>query len=284
MILLWGLEEDAPMGYVARELRELDARFTLFDQRDSRRIDLRQVGAMYARPYSAEQLIGNAHDCAGLRHARRVEQRLWTWAELGPATVVNRASAMAPNQSKPFQSLAIRAAGFRVPETLVTTSPAAARAFWRKHRDVIYKSVSGVRSRVSRLHVEHLERLSNVTWCPTQFQVYVPGREHRVHVVGDDVFACEIVSAADDYRYTDGRVELLPARIPADVAERCVRLAAAQQLLVAGLDLRLTPDGEWYCFEVNPSPGFAYYESASGRIASAIARLLMRADGAMSNR
>jgi glutathione synthase/RimK-type ligase-like ATP-grasp enzyme len=225
---------------------------------------------MYARPFSAHQLTP-----ADPRHAQHVERALWTWAELTPATVVNRASAMAPNQSKPFQSLSIRRAGFRVPATLITTSPRAARAFWRKHGEVIYKSLSGVRSRVARLRAEHVQRLASVVWCPTQFQEYVPGREHRVHVVGDRVFACEIISDADDYRYTDTPVELRPCALPSDVADRCRRLVADQQLLVAGIDLRRTPGGEWYCFEVNPSPGFPYYERASGPISEAIAHLLM---------
>jgi len=46
-------------------------------------------------------------------------------------------------------------------------------------------------------------------------------------------------------------------------------------LAVAGIDLRRTPDGQWFCFEVNPSPGFIYYEQATGQpMAEAIARLL----------
>jgi D-alanine-D-alanine ligase-like ATP-grasp enzyme len=50
-------------------------------------------------------------------------------------------------------------------------------------------------------------------------------------------------------------------------------------LLVAGIDLRRTPAGEWYCFEVNPSPAFTFYQDASRPpIAEAIARLLASAD------
>jgi ABC-type amino acid transport system permease subunit len=52
-------------------------------------------------------------------------------------------------------------------------------------------------------------------------------------------------------------------------------LAAALGLAFAGIDLRLTPEGEWYCFEANPSPAFTYYEAASGQpIADAVAALL----------
>jgi glutathione synthase/RimK-type ligase-like ATP-grasp enzyme len=40
-------------------------------------------------------------------------------------------------------------------------------------------------------------------------------------------------------------------------------------LLIAGIDLKEAPDGEYYCFEVNPSPGFAYYEQHTGQPISA---------------
>jgi D-alanine-D-alanine ligase-like ATP-grasp enzyme len=49
-------------------------------------------------------------------------------------------------------------------------------------------------------------------------------------------------------------------------------------LLVAGIDLRRTPDGRWSCFEVNPSPGFTYYQDKTGHpIDQAIAELLLSA-------
>jgi glutathione synthase/RimK-type ligase-like ATP-grasp enzyme len=44
----------------------------------------------------------------------------------------------------------------------------------------------------------------------------------------------------------------------------------------AGIDLRRRGgDGAWVCFEVNPSPGFSFYESRTGQpIARAVARYL----------
>jgi glutathione synthase/RimK-type ligase-like ATP-grasp enzyme len=183
---------------------------------------------------------------------------------------------MASNSSKPYQAQRIRGHGFAVPDTLVTTDPAAADAFWQRHGEIIYKSVSGTRSRVARLRPEDVPRLQDVSWCPTQFQEYVPGREHRVHVVGGDVFACEVLSEADDYRYAPANeVTLRACDLPVDVAARCRHLAADLSLPVAGIDLRLGPGGLWYCFEVNPMPAFSCYESAAARpISAAVARLL----------
>jgi hypothetical protein len=300
MILFWGLPGDTPLAAVANVLTRKRLRSVFLDQRDSldwsldlnvgdsvsgclrngrQSLDLAEVKAAYLRPYDARQLFESPGEAPALAHASTLGDALLAWADITPAKVVNRPWAMAPNNSKPYQSQQIRSLGFSVPDTLITTDPDAARQFWEKHGTVIYKSVSSVRSIVSRLSSGHSGRLENVRWCPTQFQQYIAGTDYRVHVVGERVFPCEIVSQADDYRYasrTGCRAKIRAARLPADVAERCRRLATGVNLPVAGIDLRVTAEGEWYCFEVNPSPGFTYYQDETGQpIAEAIAQYLL---------
>lgn len=303
MILLWGLPGDDPLDAVVAALTVRGAAFTLLDQRralDQRielelgptlggavwsgadRIALGAVRALYTRVYDLREQPWIA--AAGPRayaRIRELETAMWSWADDAEARVVNRPSAMASNGSKPYQAALIANAGFFVPETLITTDPDAAAAFWEQHRDVIYKSVSGVRSQVSRLRAEHRARLVDVASCPTQFQVWVPGRDHRVHVVGDEVFGVEVISDADDYRYASAgghSCELRAAMLPYEVAERARAVAAALDLPVAGLDLRRTPEGRWFCFEVNPSPCFTFYERNTGQpIAAALASYLAAA-------
>lgn len=303
MILLWGLPGDEPLGALLGQLERRGARFVLLDQRQAleqrieldigpalggtiwcgeQRIELGEIEAAYARVYDTRQIPALAHaDEAALVRVRELETTLWSWLDEAPGRVVNRPSCMDSNSSKPYQAALIAACGFQVPETLITTDPDAALAFWERHGDVIYKSVSGVRSIVARLGPEHRERLADVVWCPTQFQAYVPGVDVRVHVVGDEVFPCEIVSDAVDYRYARRQGKSTRMRgctLPPDVADRCVHTAAALGLPLAGLDLRRTPEGAWYCFEVNPSPCFTYYEPHSDLpIAAALAAYL---DGA----
>ena len=194
------------------------------------------------------------------------------------ATVVNRPSAGVSNGSKPFQLKLIAGAGFSVPETLVTTDPDAARAFLAEHGRVVYKSISGVRSIVSALEAGDGDRLERVASGPVQLQRWVAGRDVRVHVVGDRCFATAIDSSADDYRYgaREGIDPTLTAiDIPGALQERLVALTRRLGLLVSGIDLRVTGSGEWFCFEVNPSPGFTFYEDATGQpIGDAIADLL----------
>jgi glutathione synthase/RimK-type ligase-like ATP-grasp enzyme len=202
------------------------------------------------------------------------------WYEVAPARVVNRSGPMASNASKPFQAQLIRAHGFSVPETIVTNDPDEVRHFVRRHGRVVYKSISGVRSVVTLLDEAATHRLGDIRWCPVQFQSYVGGTNFRVHVVDREVIATAIVTDATDYRYASRAGAdpplLEPVDLPGDLAERCVSLTRALGLAVGGVDLKRAADGQWYCFEVNPSPAFSYYEEHTGQpIARAIARYLV---------
>jgi glutathione synthase/RimK-type ligase-like ATP-grasp enzyme len=143
---------------------------------------------------------------------------------------------------------------------------------------VVYKSLSGIRSIVRRLEPRHLERLPLLRHGPAQFQAFIPGVDVRVHTVGGRVFASRIHSEAVDYRYgaREGhQIAMEPTILPDAVAGACLDLARRLDLLLAGIDLKETPDGDYYCFEVNPSPGFLYYErEARQPISVALADLL----------
>jgi hypothetical protein len=88
----------------------------------------------------------------------------------------------------------------------------------------------------------------------------------------------QIASDADDYRYAGRAGHSIDIRAFAsepELADRCCRLTAKLGLVVAGISLRRTPEGRWFCCEVSPSPGFAVYQQATGgRVAEAIADLL----------
>jgi glutathione synthase/RimK-type ligase-like ATP-grasp enzyme len=298
MILLWGLPQDEPLRLVRNALAQEDASFVFLNQADlldthveleysptvtgilsvgGREYRLESIRAIYLRPYDFSEfpdlscLDANSPQW---RHAFAVEDALWGFAELAEAVVVNRPSAMQSNSSKPYQCCLIEAHGFKVPETLITTDASAARRFHHQHREVVYKSISSQRSIVNRLGDEHESRMADLRWCPTQFQCWVPGVDHRVHVVDEQVFTTRVLSDAVDYRYGFARME--PCQVPDDVAERCLSMARGLGLRLAGIDLRRTAEGEWVCFEVNPSPAYSCYEFPDRRISLAVARLLMR--------
>lgn len=304
MILLWGALTDTPLKMVHDQLCALHARVLLLDQRTvldteldisidaglhgrirtaGEEWNLEEVTAAYVRPPDprSEPAVRQAGEGSLVwQHALALDDALNGWLELTDALVVHRGSAMAANNCKPLQAMQIRSFGFETPDTLIATDADAVQAFWAEHGAVIYKSISGIRSIVARLTEAHMQRMDDLGWCPTQFQQYVPGTDYRVHVVGEKVFACRIECEADDYRYASRQelpIAITACTVPPECAERCRLLAASMDLTLAGIDLRLTPEGRWFCFEVNPSPAFSYYQSAAGQpIAAAVACLLMQ--------
>lgn len=238
---------------------------------------LADVRGVYQRPFGAGASCQGLDDIE-LACAVRAEHALRMWTEVTSARVCNRLSAMGSNGSKPYQAQLI-APYFAVPTTIVTNDPDEVVRFRAAHGRVVYKSCSGVRSIVTELDDEAMDRLERIRWCPTQFQAKAEGLDVRVHVVGADVFATAAAADTVDYRYASRQgseaAELSAYRLPDDVAARCVALAAALGLPLAGIDLKFTPDGDVVCFEANPSPGFTYFEEETGQpIAEAIARYL----------
>lgn len=297
MILLWGIEEDTPMDLVRTRLDDVRSPYLFLNQADvldleveiqygpkpsgwlqlhGTKYDLAELTSFYLRPYDFREFpdfAGLAPDSAEWRHAIRCEDILCGYAEVSPALVVNRPSTMLSNNSKPYQCRIIEQFGFRIPRTLLTTDAAAVRQFSTECRDVVYKSISGQRSIVQRFRPSDEARLQDIRWCPTQFQEWIPGDDYRVHVVGQHTFTTRVQSAETDYRY--GAAVYQPAELPPAVSRRSIAAAAHMGLQIAGMDLRRTPDGEWYCFEVNPCPAYSCYELTAGQpISGALAGLL----------
>lgn len=294
MILLVGPANDAPLRAVGAALREMGADYICLGddvqivkpwtpdgeavlQVSGREIALEEVKSAYLRPFALP---------LDYSKSRGAMETLLAWADCSTARIVNRPSASLPNTSKPLQCEWIRKFGLKVPETLVTTDPAAAREFALRHGEVVYKSTSGERSIVRRLSQERYEQLSDVANCPTQFQQYIPGDEVRVHVIGETVEALEVRSDCDDYRYASrngGQTQAERIELDAATAESLRAMVKKMGLLLAGVDLRRTPAGDIYCLEVNPSPGFTYYEQLAGiRLAGKIAGLLVESINACS--
>lgn len=261
-VALWGLPGDEPLEAVRLELSRRSVPHVLLDQRDLHQpVELDAIGALFVR----------------ICDRTPVAPDLFAWADVAEGFVMNRPSAMWSNWTKPLQTELIRSHGFAVPATLVTTTPDDAREFAARFAHVVYKAVSGHRSVVSRLDAEDLQSIEDVTTCATQFQEYIAGVDWRVHVVGDEIHACEIRCEADDYRaahVAGERVEFASATLPQPIATRCLTLARELGVSLAGIDLRRTESDTWYCFEVNTAPGFTYFEPVAQPIAAAVAQLL----------
>ena len=304
MILLCGIPTESPLALVREALDDMRAPYVFLNQRQfsvmkavleisdgqasgklqvngdsyaledftaifSRMMDYRLLPELKNKPDNSPEHL----------FCHNLLDTLTRWAEIAPARVVNRVAAMGSNFSKPFQAQLISQYGFEVPETLITNDPELVREFRARHQKIIYKSISGIRSIVQTFSDDDLERLENIRWCPTQFQAFVEGTNVRVHTVGNKVFPIAISTDATDYRYAQrqsgNHAELREVELSDELAEMCVNLAEGLGLAFAGIDLKITPDHRVYCFEVNPSPAFSYYEANTGQpIARAVAGYL----------
>jgi hypothetical protein len=296
VILFAGIPSETPLALAIAAAERRCLPHVVLNQRQSAHVDLSMAWAEAG--LDGALWIGDAHyplDCFTGIYARAIEAaalpelrprgrrdpdepaRVRTQVltelfndllDIHPARVANRPSAMGSNLSKPYQAQLVQAAGLLTPETLITNDAQAVRAFHAAQRRIVYKSVSAVRSIVREWSPAIGPDLAAVARLPTQFQAFVPGVNIRVHVVGDRLFATEIVSEAIDYRYgeRDGLdTAMVPAEIPQAIADACLRLTADLGLMLSGIDLKRTPRGEWYCFEVNPSPAYSYFEELGGQ-------------------
>lgn len=295
MILLAGIPTEPPLELAIASAEAANIKYVVLNQRAFRHddIELRLVGGhcegiltvgmqsfpldaftgIYTRmtdPQSLPELQTHPRrllDVAAPQRANIWNETFNAWLELAPQRVANRNSATLSNFSKPYQAQKIRAAGFQVPETLVTNDPEEVRNFQKQHRRIIYKSTSSIRSIVRVLDDEAMKNLDRITFLPTQFQACIYGDDVRVHVVDQHIFAARIKSEAIDYRYAgrDGLdVDMTIHELPEEIAQRCIDLSRALNLPFCGIDFKRTSGGNYICFEVNPSPAYSYYQEQTG--------------------
>jgi hypothetical protein len=234
-----------------------------------REVDLSDVSGAVVRlnpqpkPPVTLEGIPEEHVTAVLAPERRAG--LQHLLDVVPFPVANRPSCGRSNAAKPTHMRRLAAAGFSVPEWIVTNDVTCARWFassWPV--GAVVKAASGLRSHVRRWTPETAAAFAAGT-APHVIQRYAPGSDVRVHVVGDAVFSTRVHSDATDYRFDDSDVRYGPCDVPAEIAALSVAHARDEGLLIAGLDFRTDDHDRWWCLEMNPVPTFLPYEAATGQ-------------------
>ena len=191
---------------------------------------------------------------------------------------------------KPWQLETARDVGLAIPDTLMTTDPEKVRAFWESRRgEVIYKPfLQTFHSwrETRQLKREELALLDSVRLAPVIFQSLVPGAaDLRVTIIGDEIFPAAVDIDKMEYKL-DVRLNQQAYerhQLPADVGAKLLELMRRLGLEYGAIDLRLTPDGEYVFFEVNPAGQFLFVEHACGLPISAAlaARLAAGREGSV---
>jgi glutathione synthase/RimK-type ligase-like ATP-grasp enzyme len=255
-----------------------------------RHVDLGHFGAVWwrrLRPSEiSDQMLRTSHRQFAANESYEALTGLWQTMD---ANWINAPLLDLAAQRKAYQLKVAQKVGIRIPATLMTNHPDEARKFAdaKGYRGVVYKSFSSTEAewRETRLLKENeLTLLDHVQHSPVIFQHYVEANyDLRIIAVGGHLFPAAIYSQEAAYP-VDCRVDIGSARIesiilPQEVSLKLKWLMEALGLSYGAIDMRLTPQGEYVFFEINPAGQFMYIEAATGQpIAQAIANELVRID------
>ena len=202
-----------------------------------------------------------------------------------PAKWLSSPSSVYVAENKLLQLKIAQQIGFKIPETLITTSKNLLKEFYENHNgNIVLKPISQTRvsyndnaafiftSRVTQAHIEKLEAL-DLTPCIFQENIS-KDYEIRVTVIGENIFAAAVDSQSHDETKDDWRRKPLDFRLielPPNISNMCIRLLKDLNLEFGAIDLIKTPKNEYYFLEINPNGQWVWIENQTGhKISDAI--------------
>lgn len=257
------------------------------------------------------ELIVMSEWLSGLRNLYYLTQRRF-W--------VNPLDAELPVSARLYQMHVAQQLGLEIPPTLATTDRREFAEFvarfpngaaGKRLGELVFLRTEPKRRGPRRqvLFTRHLtrseltaEQLRAVSLCPCHLEEYVEkATELRVYLVGDRLYAAEILSQSDpetavDWRkypertMPDGTKEIdrvrwrcRPTELSASLRSKLLKLGSRLRLRYSAMDLIKTPDGRIVFLEANYGGVYAWIEEFTGlRISAGIADMLAQHDRAVA--
>lgn len=246
-----------------------------------RRVDLSAVRSVWYRRFYSARLPDDLDERYVAYSKLEIKTLLSSlFAALPQARWVDPIDRVHRAHHKVLQLELAKQAGFRVPETLATNDPSAARAFFDKHGGkVITKMLNAISFTddgseqmvfTSKVREEHLEALDGLRYCPAVFQELVDKDvELRVAVVGQQLFVASVDSRGSEgevdwRRAGDLAYHFVADRLPPDVQECVLRLMRSLGLTYSSLDIIRRPDGQHVFLEINSAGEWAWLQQMVG--------------------
>lgn len=202
---------------------------------------------------------------------------------------VNNLQRQRDAENKQRQLRLAARAGLRVPRTLVTNDPIAARQFFAETEgETVAKllrplavSMDGAEPFVytNRIREEDLAGLEQLRHSPMVFQELIPkAYELRVAYVGGETFTGALYTSGhtDWRRVAPEECHWQNAELPTEITSSLHLLMSELGLVFGAVDLICTPSGEHVFLEVNPGGEWGMLEHDLGLpISEAIAAALL---------
>jgi len=272
-----------------------DRRPAVLETEEGRRVSAAEVRAVWARkvwpPRAGEDLDERFREMCLRESAAALDGFL---DALYAARWVNDRDRQAAAENKQRQLRLAARAGLRVPRTLVTNDPAAARQFFAETEGrtvakllrplTMSMDAAPVFMYTSRVREEDLADAEALRHSPMVFQELIPKEsELRVAWVAGEAFAGSLDASESARGQTDwrlaapGECRWSAGRLPPEVSRALAALMSGLGLVYGAIDLIHTPDDEYVFLEVNPGGEWGMLERDLGfPIADAIARALLQ--------
>lgn len=193
------------------------------------------------------------------------------------ANVLNPLRYSVTNDSKLYQITNLKLEHIAIPTSTVLAKTNIFSLFQTKVR-YIFKSLSSIRSIVKELDpCNYNQQANHSSDEPVLFQELLHGLNIRVHIIKNECVAVSIQSSKIDYRYDYGDRKFQEYKLPLVIKAECISIAKQLKLNFCGIDLIKAQD-TYYIFEVNPSPGYSFYEQnlPDNKISYALMKALIR--------
>ncbi|WP_327369191.1 ATP-grasp ribosomal peptide maturase [Streptomyces sp. NBC_01217] len=179
---------------------------------------------------------------------------------------------------KPQQLVAATRAGLRVPHSIITNDPEAARAFAEQlNAPLICKPVLGGRLNtgegrelmVATHRIDAADFDDSIRLTAHYIQKAIPKQyEVRLVVVDGNMFAGTLVGtsvkARTDWRTDYESIEYGTTAVPEGVATAVRRFMTSYGIVFGSFDFAVTPEDEWVFFENNPAGTWSWVENRTG--------------------
>lgn len=171
--------------------------------------------------------------------------------------------------SKEEQMKIAAGCGLNIPRTCISNDPTVIRNFIQTLKApvitkmqssfAIYRNKEEHVVFTNEIQEQHLDDLASVQYCPMVFQEKLDKQlELRINIVGREMFAFSVNSAATERGSTDWRKDgvalldsWLPYELPGELRDKLLHFMDVYGLNYGAIDVILAPDGRYYFLEIN---------------------------------